>query len=85
MHAPEYKEVKLPKLETPVFDGNILNWRAFWKQFSVSVHNRPSLSNSEKFVYLQHALKGGTAMAVIEGLSQSGENYGEAVDCLQAS
>ena len=27
------KVVKLPKLDVPTFDGNILNWRAFWEQF----------------------------------------------------
>ncbi len=44
--------VKLPKIEVPMFDGNILSWK---RQFSVSVHERSSLSGSEKLVYLQHA------------------------------
>ena len=35
-------------------------------------------------MYLQHALKDGTAKRVIEGLSRSGDNYAEAVGCLQA-
>ena len=30
--------VKLPKLDVPVFDGNILHWKQFWDQFCVSVH-----------------------------------------------
>ena len=42
------KGVKLPKLEVPTFDGNILNWRSFWEQFCVSVHDRSSLSDPEK-------------------------------------
>lgn len=76
--------VKLPKLEVPVFDGDILQWKTFWEQFSVSVHDRPNLSNSEKLVYLQQALKGGSAKQAIEGLSKSGDNYKEAIKCLQA-
>ena len=80
----DHKGVKLPKLEVPTFDGSILNWRRFWEQFSVSVHGQSNLSDSEKLVYLQHALKEGSAKVVIEGLSQSGDNYKEAVECLQA-
>ena len=76
--------VKLPKLDVPTFDGNILNWRSFWEQFRVSVHNRTSISDSEKLVYLQQSLRDGSAKNVIEGLSRSGDNYSEAVECLQA-
>ena len=80
----ESKGVRLPKLEVPTFDGDILNWRSFWEQFSVSVHSRPSLSDSEKLVYLQQSLKDGSAKNVIEGLSRSGDNYTEAIGCLKA-
>ena len=76
------KGVRLPKLEVPTFDGNILKWKCFWEQFCISVHDRSSLSDSEKLVYLQHALKDGSAKHVIEGLSRSGEHYTEAVRCL---
>lgn len=69
-------EVKLPKLNVPTFDGNILNWNTFWKQFCVK-----NVSNVEKLVYLYHALKGGSAKLVIEGLSRSGEQYQEAISC----
>lgn len=56
--------------------------KSFWEQFCISVHNFPSLSDSEKLVYLQHALKDGSAKRVIEGLSHSDEHYNEAVACL---
>ncbi len=42
----------------------ILNWRRFWEQFSVSIHKLSSLV----YLYLQHALKDGSAKGVIEGL-----------------
>ena len=51
---------------------------------SFSVHGCSSLSDSEKLVYLQHAVKNGSAKATIEGLSQSGECYMEAMDCLKS-
>ena len=46
------KGVKLPKLDIPKFDGNIINWRTFWEQFSISIHSRSGLSDAEKLVYL---------------------------------
>ena len=55
------KGVKLPKLDVPTFDGNILKWKCFWEQFCISVCDSSSLSESEKLVYLQHALKDSSA------------------------
>jgi len=81
--AADGKGVKLPKLEVPTFDGDILSWRSFWEQFSVSVHSKLNLSDAEKLVYLQLALKGGSAKQTIEGLSRTGDCYAEAVRCLQ--
>ena len=75
--------VRLPKLDVPTFDGDIIHWKQFWDQFTVSVHDRTNLSNAEKIVYLQHALKDGSAKNAIEGLSHSGDNYSEAVKCLK--
>ena len=76
--------VKLPKLDVHTFDGNVLNWRTFWKQFEVAVHSWCVLSNAEKPVYLQHVLKDATAKGVIEGLCQTGEHNHEAIKCLQS-
>ena len=78
------KGVRLPKLEVPTFDGNILNWCTFWEQFKVSVHDRTNLADSEKLAYLRNALKNGSAKTAIEGLSRSGEHYTEAIDCLKS-
>ena len=47
----ESKGVRLPKLDVPTFDGNILNWRSFWEQFRISVHDRTHLSDSEKLFF----------------------------------
>ena len=75
--------VKLPKVDVPTFNGNVLFWRSFWEHFSVSVDSRKALSDSEKLVYLRHAVKDGSAKQVIEGLSRTGDNYAEAVKCLK--
>ena len=76
--------VKLPKIDVPRFNGNILSWRSFWEQFHVAIHCRTSLSKAEKLAYLQSSLKDGSAKSVIDGLSQSGDHYDEAVATLRA-
>ena len=64
------KGVRLPKLKVPTFDGvYVLHWVHFWEQFKISIHDRPQLSESEKLVYLQQAVKNCSATPVIEGLS----------------
>ena len=75
--------VKLPKIDVPTFDGNILNWGIFWEQFRATVHSRDRLSDADKLAYLQHALKDGTAKYAIVGLAQSAGSYNEAIECLQ--
>ena len=70
--ASDGKGVKLPKLDVPTFDGNILNWRSFWEQFRVSVHDRSTLSDSEKLVYLQHSLKYGSQRASLRDFPAQG-------------
>ena len=75
--------VKLPKLEVPSFNGNLLHWQSFWEHFSISVHCHTSLSNSEKLMYLQQSLKGGSARNITEGLSHTGDNYEEAIQSLR--
>ena len=53
--AADGKGFKLPKLEVPTFDGDVLHWRQFWEQFSISVHDRSHLTDVEKLVYLRQA------------------------------
>ena len=64
--------VKLPQLEVPSFDGSFVTWHPFWEQYSLSVHERKQLSDSEKLAYLKLAFKGGSAKQVGKGLSSSG-------------
>ena len=80
---PTAHGVRLPKLDVPTFDGDILKWTTFGEQFMVSVHDRPHLSKAEKLAYLRHSLKEGAAKNIIEGLSMSGDQYDEAVKCLK--
>ena len=76
--------VRLPKLDVPTFNGELLHWQTFWEQFCVAIQVRSDISDTEKLVYLQHAVKDGAAKNTIEGLSRSGAQYNEAVECLKS-
>ena len=81
---PVHREgIKLPKIDVPKFDGGIMKWRSFWEQYKVSIHLRDQLSDQEKLAYLRQSLKNGPAKCVIEGLSGSGNDYVEAMECLK--
>ena len=74
--------IKLPKLSIPKFDGDVLNWRTFWEQFKLSIHNWEQLSDSEKLAYLKDPLKNGPAECVIQGLAHTAGTYNEVMECL---
>ena len=40
--------VKLPKLDTPTFDDELLNWKPFWEQFCLAVHDRARLTDEQR-------------------------------------
>ena len=80
----EPQGVKLPRIDVPTFNGELLNWNTFWEQLCVAIHDRKNLSATEKLVYLRHALKDGSAKSIIEGLSATGDQYPEAIASLKA-
>jgi len=40
------RNVKLPTIELPKFDGSYLDWQNFWDLYETSVHNRADLGNA---------------------------------------
>ena len=62
--------IKLPKINVPTFNGNLLNWNSFWQQFNVAIHSKVQFDDAEKLVYLRDALKDEPARHVIEGMAQ---------------
>ena len=57
--------IKLPRIDMPTFDEDMLNWQTVWEQYEVSVHSRTQLIDAEKLPYLRHSLKDGPAQCVI--------------------
>ncbi len=82
--SPEPRGVRLPKLEVPTFDGDILHWQTFWEQFHIAIDGRKDISDTEKLVYLRLSIKNGSAKEIIEGLSHTGDQYKEAVASLKS-
>ena len=75
-------KIKLPKIEIKKFLGDPKEFQSFKDRFEVSVNKVASLSEIEKFTYLQGYL-GGEALRAITGLSLTGNNYAEALEILQ--
>ena len=73
---------KLPKLELPTFDGNILEWTSFKDSFDAAVDTNQTLTDVQKFNYLKTLLKGEPARQ-IAALALTDANYAIAVTQLK--
>ena len=74
--------IKLPNINVPTFDGDVLNQNSFWKQFNVAIHSKVQLNDAERLAYLRDVLKDGPARHVLEGLSQDADYHNGAIGCL---
>ncbi|GIX87492.1 hypothetical protein CDAR_463221 [Caerostris darwini] len=50
--------LKLPRIELPIFTSNYIDWISFRDLFLASVGNNESLSDSQKLQYLKLSVKG---------------------------
>ncbi|KRZ14060.1 Protein ZBED8 [Trichinella zimbabwensis] len=69
----------IPKL--PTFDGDILQFKAFWDQFNAAVHQREDLKDVTKFMHLRSCLAG-PALHAITGVTTAAKNYPAVVQLL---
>ena len=51
-NKPEPSRVWLPKLETPKFLGDALQWKSFWDQCNTAIHSSTVISNIEYFIFI---------------------------------
>ena len=70
----ESVKVKVPKLETFKFNGDVINWQRFWDQFCSAIHEK--FSPLKTFLYDYEN-------ALISGLSISAANYVQAIELLK--
>ena len=53
----DYKETcRIPKLDIPTFNGDIMKWASFWAQFEASIDSHERLSDVRKLAYLRKAI-----------------------------
>lgn len=71
-------DVRLPKINVPIFDGKYAEFTSFFDLFTSSIHNNVSLSAGQKFQYLKGLLKDEPAN-LLRHLSVSDQNYEEAL------
>lgn len=62
-----FDPIKLPKIELPIFTGDITTWMPWFETFNSLVHNNPHLNNLSKFHHLVSKL-GEAPRSSIEGL-----------------
>lgn len=58
------KDIRLPRLELPTFDGKLEEWVSFRDMFVTAVRDNTSLSKSQKLTYLKSKLKGEAARQI---------------------
>ena len=74
-------DVKLPKLNLPVFNGDVLQWQSFWDQFVAAVDST-DLPDVSKFSYLRASLEG-EPKAAIQSVSLTSAHYASACKILK--
>jgi hypothetical protein len=82
-HIPA-KNVKLPTIVLPTFDGSVLKWQHFWDLFHATIHIRTDISGASKFHYLLSQLTGDAAQLMI-GFNRTDAEYDEAVRLLEST
>ena len=80
--SPSQLQVKLPKINLPTFDGNVLSWQPYYQSIKVSVVDNPSLADVQKLEYLMRSLKGSAAEAV-KGFAVVQGNYKPVLETLK--
>ncbi|CAC5421814.1 unnamed protein product [Mytilus coruscus] len=73
---------RLPKLDLPHFDWDVLQWSTFWDSYESIIHYNSSLTPIQKFSYLKAQLIGSAAQT-IAGFALTNANYETAVCMLR--
>jgi len=72
--APSSSQCQLPKIQLPIFDFDLIQWRSYRDTFSSLVHENPNLQQVDKFHYLISSVTGSAAFCV-RGLPITEDNY----------
>ncbi|GFQ84411.1 uncharacterized protein TNCT_697521 [Trichonephila clavata] len=73
--------LKLPRIELPVFTSNYMDWISFRDLFLASIGNNNTLSDSQKLQYLKLSVKG-EAATLLQSIQITNYNYQKAWNAL---
>ena len=81
--SAEHKQshLKLPKLELPKFNADVLKFQNFWDQLEAAVLDNDNVLAVQKFTYLRSVLEGVT-YHTIDRFEVTGANYHHGIDAL---
>ena len=77
-------ETKLPTIDVPTFNGDIMAWSTFWAAFQSAVGTRATLSDTSKLIYLRKAIKDPDTQILLNSPQETPDMYNEVVKALQA-
>nr|XP_029715673.1 uncharacterized protein LOC115259283 [Aedes albopictus] len=81
--ASPLSDLKLPRMNMPVFSGNYMEWQSFYYLFDSLVHQNPTLKDSQKLYFLKTNLAG-EAASLISHLKIEDANYQPALTKLKS-
>ena len=76
-------ENKLPTIEVPTFNGDVMNWATFWAAFQSAVGNRDTLSDTTKLIYLRKAIMDPETQTLLTSPQETPDMYQDVVKELQ--
>ena len=60
----ETDNVQLPRMTIAKFSDDVLKWQTYYESFTTAIHNKPNISNVQKFNYLVGYVEGQANRAV---------------------
>jgi len=68
------QQVRLPKINLPIFNGDTTRFQSFWQSFKWSIDENTTISEVHKMNYLVSLLEG-PAYKALQGFEMTEENY----------
>ena len=79
---PREMEPKLPSIDIPTFEGDIMKWRCFWSAFEATVDNK-KMSKPNKLSYLRKAIRDPGSQTLLYSPQEDSDFYDEVVAALK--
>ena len=81
-HPPKELETKLPTIDVPTFNGDIMKWSSFWSAFQATIDSK-RLSKTNKLTYLRKAIKDPDSQTLLHSPQETADFYDEVVAALK--